>query len=122
MSATSETAGKYSLMKKRLRRQLVRVSRYHSGTAGKYSLMKKRLRLKMISLRAIIRIAGKYSLMKKRLRQKRVSQEPPNTLPAGKYSLMKKRLRRKPSMFVEHPYCRRKVFADEEAIETRPAP
>ena len=65
--------------------------------------------------------AGKYSLMKKRLRQP-LRQGVVVVARAGKYSLMKKRLRRKPCMFVEHPYCRRKVFADEEAIETRPAP
>ena len=38
---------------------------------------------------------------------------------AGKYSLMKKRLRQPPSCADRDTIIRRKVFADEEAIETK---
>ena len=56
-------------MKKRLRHQSAAALAGSQVAAGRYSLMKKRLRLIGRSQRVADFPAGRYSLMKKRLRQ-----------------------------------------------------
>ena len=63
--------------------------------------------------------AGSYSLMKKRLRRNLEHHIGSERSLAGSYSLMKKRLRRRSAHPEDRIVGRRKLFADEEAIETR---
>ena len=62
--------------------------------------------------------AGSYSLMKKRLRLSRFRHDFLLGHYAGSYSLMKKRLRRNSTAERIREHIGRKLFADEEAIET----
>src|ERR1017187_1154601 len=112
-------AGSYSLMKKRLRLRHVDGRPVRLHIAGSYSLMKKRLRLHGLEPpRREFLVAGSYSLMKKRLRLEPGNCVAAQVLYAGSYSLMKKRLRPGTGKRAKRGGLGRKLFADEEAIET----
>src|ERR1017187_5867137 len=112
-------AGSYSLMKKRLRLNHTLWRTAPPMLAGSYSLMKKRLRLRHVDGRPVrLHIAGSYSLMKKRLRLEPGNCVAAQVLYAGSYSLMKKRLRPGTGKRAKRGGLGRKLFADEEAIET----
>src|SRR5579864_2844967 len=89
------------------------------GEVGRYSLMKKRLRRhQRAGMPRRQTLVGRYSLMKKRLRLRQIEQYPNPEYCVGRYSLMKKRLRPDTAASRRDDPMSWKVFADEEAIET----